>query len=574
MNVKSIIMPTDYFNIETTYETMTGYMFGLISIVLIISIIYELINDGNIFSPIKRSFNAYILCAVILPVLNFTINTSFSISDGILQSLGDEKSLGLILEPDEFYDVVFNQNRSNKKSIDEEESDTNKRPSWEIKPEDIQVLGTSEKQAEILGGSLKDIPNVIFSYIAVAWVWACFILLQISYYLLYFFTGGLFAIPVILSIFPFFNSSITGAFKSIGTLFITPIVVSVILALLSLKVGTLTETGTIAQSMKNVVIVIVLCTALGASIKLASGFLEATGLAGSLGTVGATASAMAGGMLMGGLGKIIANKGAIMSAGLAGLGGLASFAKNPSNFTRNATSMAMNGIGNAIRRKANSEGAMGKTAKALTTTADKFSATKNNANEKVASVKNAISDKLNNPTNTSGRMIATAKAMLNNPDEFRKKHEALKGIKEIGAKSSFKPHGHSHPSINQINQKTPEVTNASKPTQPRGFGLWADKKRSVPTVSISEKKNTNSFNDKHTKGQYKKNKPSYSLRNFNQNTNKSKGNYSKRYLEKETYTHNEEWFNSRSKSHQKGIVKKYNIPRGTKPIPGVTYYPR
>lgn len=559
----------DYFNIETTYQTMTGYMFALISIVLMISIIYELINDGNIFSPIKRSLNAYILCAVILPVLNFTINTSFAISDGILDSLGDSKSLGLILEPEEFYDVVINQNRDRNSSSNEDESINDKRPFWEKKPEDVQVFGTSDKQAAILGGSLKDIPNAIFSYIAVAWVWACFILLQISYYLLYFFTGGLFAIPAILSIFPMFNSSITGAFKSIGTLFITPIVVSVILALLSLKVGTLTETGTIAESMKNVVIVIVLCTALGASIKLASGFLEATGLAGSLGTVGATASSMAGGMLMGGIGKIVANKGAIMSAGIAGLSGLTSFAKNPSNFTRNATSMAMSGIGNAIKRKSNSEGVMGKTAKALTTTADKFSATKNNANEKVASVKNVISDKLNNPTNTSGRMIATAKAMLNNPDEFRKKHEALKGIKEIGAKSSFKPHGYSHPSINQINQKTPEVTNASKPTQPRGFGLWADNKRSVPTVSISEKKNSKPPRDKNPKEQYKRNKSSYSLKNFNQNKQYSVN----RILKKETYTHDEKWFNEQPKPLQNGIMKKYNIPYGTKPVQGVTYYP-
>lgn len=569
MNVKSVLMPMDYFNIETTYQTMTGYMFALISIVLMISIIYELINDGNIFSPIKRSLNAYILCAVILPVLNFTINTSFAISDGILDSLGDSKSLGLILEPEEFYDVVINQNRDRNSNSNEDESINDKRPFWEKKPEDVQVFGTSDKQAAILGGSLKDIPNAIFSYIAVAWVWACFILLQISYYLLYFFTGGLFAIPVILSIFPMFNSSITGAFKSIGTLFITPIVVSVILALLSLKVGTLTETGTIAESMKNVVIVIVLCTALGASIKLASGFLEATGLAGSLGTVGATASSMAGGMLMGGIGKIVANKGAIMSAGIAGLSGLTSFAKNPSNFTRNTTSMAMSGIGNAIKRKSNSEGVVGKTAKVLTNTAGKFSATKNTANEKVASVKNAISDKLNNPTNTSGRMIATAKAMLNNPDEFRKKHEALKGIKEIGAKSSFKPHGYSHPSINQINQKTPEVTNASKPTQPRGFGLWADNKRSVPTVSISEKKNSKPPRDKNPKEQYKRNKSSYSLKNFNQNKQYSVN----RILKKETYTHDEKWFNEQPKPLQNGIMKKYNIPYGTKPVQGVTYYP-
>lgn len=338
---------------------------------------------------------------------------------------------------------------------------------------------------------------------------------------------------------------------------------------MSLKVGTLTETGTIAESMKNVVIVIVLCTALGASIKLASGFLEATGLAGSLGTVGATASSMAGGMLMGGIGKIVANKGAIMSAGIAGLSGLTSFAKNPSNFTRNATSMAMSGIGNAIKRKSNSEGVVGKTAKVLTNTAGKFSATKNTANEKVASVKNAISDKLNNPTNTSGRMIATAKAMLNNPDEFRKKHEALKGIKEIGAKSSFKPHGYSHPSINQINQKTPEVTNASKPTQPRGFGLWADNKRSVPTVSISEKKNSKPPRDKNPKEQYKRNKSSYSLKNFNQNKQYSVN----RILKKETYTHDEKWFNEQPKPLQNGIMKKYNIPYGTKPVQGVTYYP-
>lgn len=548
MTVKSMLMPTDYFNLSNTYSVVNDYMFSLIGVITIVAIIYEMLNDGNIFMPIKRAFLSFVFCAILLPCLNFTSNASFNIADGILENLGDSDNLSLINNPVEFYDTIVNK-RISSDSETSTEAET-------IDGVEFQVTELRTKKdlstMDVIGSQLKDIPNVTFSYIAVGWIWLCFIGLEISFYLLYFFTGAMFAIPTILSIFPTFSTSVSGAFKSIGVLFITPIVTAVILALLSLKVGSLSETGTLAESMKNVVVVMALCTALGSSIMLSSGFLEATGLGASLGKVGAMATSVATGTALGNIGKLISNRDNIIRSGREGLQRVGNFVRSPANFAKNGMSMAMSGMGSILKSKANSRGFTGKATSKINEAGKSLSSIKDSVGSKITSGKDSLGEKLR-PNTTIGRAISTAKAMVNSPEEFKRKQEVLNGVKTMGIKSALKPKGHEPSTLNNLkkNQEIRELI-ASKPRQPKGWGVWNDDKKSRPSISIADR---NKIRDINTKIR-EKTQPS-KFTSLPKPSRNIKSNNSSKYLYNKNY--NSKFANAPHKSTKKQQAKTSSI---------------
>jgi hypothetical protein len=190
----------------------------------------------------------------------------------------------------------------------------------------------------------------------------------------------MFVIPAILSIFPPFETSLAGAFKSLGTLFVMPIfVAALIAAMLSIKMAEFGANQTSAgTTIHNVAIVASLCFALGSSIFISAGFLVASGISQNLGAAGTTATAavMSGAVKVGS--SVLMNRGAIAHGARAigntfkstGIGGV--------NTAVNSLSLLKGGA----NRAATKDGVYGAAARPVAKMLNKMSELKSNLSAK------------------------------------------------------------------------------------------------------------------------------------------------------------------------------------------------
>lgn len=574
MNVRDLLFPVDYFNLSESAHVVTNMLIPLVSIMTIVSIIYELINGENVLMPIKRAMFSIFLCAIIVPVLNFSVNTSFNIANKTLESLGDSQKLKLIEDPWGFYNEI-SKKQFNENSEQEMEVENINGVDFNVSQEKIKVGG-------LLADQVKNIPNVLFSFFAVGWIWACFIALEVSYYILYFLTGALFAIPAVMSIFPAFSSSITGAFKSLGVLFISPIVAAVLLALLSLKVGNITDSGAVTDSMKNVIVVIVLCTSLGSTILLSSGFLEASGISSNLGKVGAMATAMAGGVVTAGISKAIANKAEILSGGMRALGMAGQFARNPANFARNSASMIGNSVGNLFANSKSKSGLGGSIARGVSSLSGKASNAKDGALRTGSNAISKLKDKTA-PSTSLGAKLTTAKAMLKSPEQFKETKEGINNISKMGIKSRLKPIGHTTDSLKNYNGYYASLKSSQNiPKQPSGWAVYNNKSR--PNISLSNMKqmressavkSANRGNGVMSRAHTDR---SRAISSKQHESFKKKDNIPikkpKEYQKTGTFKYEKSYWDSISPEHKRGIMRKYGIPADQMPHENKIYNSR
>lgn len=460
MTIKDIVMPINYFNLDEASSALTGAIYSLATIILIVSIIYEYLNERDIFNPLKRFIVAVILLTIALPVQNFVVSKSFEVSDVLMNSISDPEKLAMINDPSAFMvrlsEVQF---ANNTKEVTEEE---------EIEGTDVKATVTTQEIsfAGVLFDQLKNIPNILFATITFGFISWCLYSLQASYYILYFTSGALFVVPAILSIFPTFESSMSGAFKSLGTLFVMPIFVALIAAMLSIKMADFGANQTSAgDSIHSVAIVASLCFTLASSIFISAGFLSASGVSQNLGAVGAMASA---GILSGATkvgASALRNKDALVS-GVKGLGGLLPWAaKPPLNAIRNGGGLIRSGFASGINKASMGTGPLAKVARPLQGLMSKSAELKSKV---VSGAKGAKSSMNHHKSYASpmGRAAGLLKAFPKPSAEFKKTNSDMSAMKKSGLKY-ISPTGTNAPrNITDIMN-----ANSAKPTESVSRGI-------------------------------------------------------------------------------------------------------
>jgi hypothetical protein len=435
MLIKDLVMPINYFNLNVASSAINSAMYSIASLILVVSIVYEYLNDRDILGPIKRFLVAIILLTIALPVQNFVVEKSFQISDVLMNSLSDSDKLQMINDPNGFMTKLSAmQFADNTIPVTEKE---------EIGNTGVTATVTSSKTnfAGVIFDQLKNIPNIIIATITFGFISWCLYSLQASYYILYFVSGALFVIPAILSIFPAFESSLSGAFKSLGTLFVMPIFVSLIAAMLSIKMAEFgTNHATVGDSIHSVAIVASLCCALGSSIFISAGFLVASGVSQNLGAAGAmaTAAVLSSAVKVGA--SAIANREAIAN-GARGVGGFfGSSGKNIVNTFRNTGSLAGSGINRGINKTITSAGAFSPAARGVQNMMNKAGDLKTKMSSKIDGAKKSFNDNKSHSTQI-GRGLGVLKSLHKPSDEFGKLNSNMAAVKKSGFKGLLRNTG-------------------------------------------------------------------------------------------------------------------------------------
>ena len=425
MTIKDLVMPINYFNLNDASFAINSSIFSLAGLILVVSIIYEYLNERDILGPLKRFIVAIILITIALPVQNFVVEKSFASADVLMNSLSDPDKLEMINDPSAFMDKLSEMQFSdNTKKITEEE---------EIGDSGEKAMVTTSKInfSGVVFDQIKNIPNILIATITFGFISWCLYSLQASYYILYFVSGSLLVIPAILSIFPAFESSLSGAFKSLGTLFVMPIFVALIAAMLSIKMAEFGANKTTAgDSIHNIAIVASLCFALGSSIFISAGFLVASGVSQNLGAAGtmATAAVMSGAVKVGA--SALMNRGAIAN-GVRGIGStFKATGRGGANTVVNSMSLLKGGANNAITRG----GIIGSAAIPVAKILNKMSNLKSNISAKNEGAKNAINHHKSNASPV-GRAGGIIKSMHLPSEKFKKVNTDIAAVKKSGFKN-------------------------------------------------------------------------------------------------------------------------------------------
>lgn len=434
MTIKDLIMPIDYFNLNEASAAVNSAVYSLAGLILIISIAYEYINERDIFGPMKRFFVALIFLTLALPVQHFVVERSFEVSDILMNSLSDPDKLEMITDPSAFMDKLSEvQFANNTKQV------TDEGDAWEV-GNGATVTYNKINFAGVIFDQFKNIPNILIATVTFGFISYCLFTLQASYYILYFISGALFVIPAILSIFPAFESSLSGAFKSLGTLFVTPIFVSLIAAMLSIKMA---EFGggkvSAGDSIHNVAIIAALCFALASSIYIASQFLSSSGISQNLGAAGsiATAAVLSGAVQVGA--SAIRNRTALLS-GARGFGnGLLNTARSPLNTARNAASLMGSGLAGQLNKASGGSGKMAKITKPIQSMMNKSGELKSQISSKADNLKKSLNHhgSFSSPV---GRAAGLLRALPKSSGEFKKANSEMTATKNSGV-SKVSPAG-------------------------------------------------------------------------------------------------------------------------------------
>lgn len=454
MTIKDLVMPINYFNLNDASFAINSAIFSLAGLILVVSIIYEYLNERDILGPLKRFIVAIILITIALPVQNFVVEKSFAAGDVLMNSLSDPDKLEMINDPSAFMDKLSEMQFSdNTKEVTEVE---------EIGDTGVKGMVTSSKInfAGVIFDQLKNIPNILIATITFGFISWCLYSLQASYYILYFISGAMFVIPAILSIFPPFETSLAGAFKSLGTLFVMPIFVALIAAMLSIKMAEFGANQTSAgTTIHNVAIVASLCFALGSSIFISAGFLVASGISQNLGAAGtmATAAVMSGAVKVGS--SVLMNRGAIAHGARAigntfkstGIGGV--------NTAVNSLSLLKGGA----NRAATKDGVYGAAARPVAKMLNKMSELKSNLSAKKEEAKSAFNHHKSSAS-PFGRAGGILKSMHLPSEKFKKVNSDIESIKKSGFKSNLRPTGTIEPkNLMQLRSGSPEAGVSSNP---------------------------------------------------------------------------------------------------------------
>jgi hypothetical protein len=425
MTIKDLVMPINYFNLDDASFAINSAIFSLAGLILVVSIIYEYLNERDILGPLKRFIVAIILITIALPVQNFVVEKSFDVADVLMNSLSDPDKLEMINDPSAFMDKLSEmQFSANTKQVTEEE---------EIGDTGVRATVTSSKInfAGVVFDQIKNIPNILIATITFGFISWCLYTLQASYYILYFVSGAMFVIPAIVSIFPAFESSLSGAFKSLGTLFVMPIFVALIAAMLSIKMAEFGANNTTAgDSIHNVAIVASLCFALGSSIFISAGFLVASGVSQNLGAAGsmATAAVMSGAVKVGA--SALMNRGVIANGARAIGNSFISAGKGGANTAVNSMSLLKGGANNAVTKG----GALGLAAKPVAKILNKMSDVKSNVSAKKEGVRDAINHHKSSAS-PLGRTGGIIKSMHLPSEKFKKVNSDIATVKKSGFKN-------------------------------------------------------------------------------------------------------------------------------------------
>ena len=430
MTIKDLVMPINYFNLNDASFAINSAIFSLAGLILVVSIIYEYLNERDILGPLKRFIVAIILITIALPVQNFVVDKSFDAADVLMNSLSDSDKLEMINDPSAFMDKLSEMQFSdNANTVTEEE---------EIGDTGVSAMVTTSKInfAGVVFDQIKNIPNILIATITFGFISWCLYSLQASYYILYFVSGALFVIPAILSIFPAFESSLSGAFKSLGTLFVMPIFVALIAAMLSIKMAEFGANKTTAgDTIHNVAIVASLCFALGSSIFISAGFLVASGVSQNLGAAGtmATAAVMSGAVKVGT--SALKNREAIANGAKAMGGAFRSTASGGGHTVINSGSLIKGGLNNTVAKG----GALGALAKPVARIFNKVSEMNSNISAKKEGAKSAINYHKSSASPV-GRAGGIIKSMHLPSEKFKKVNSEIAAVKKSGFKY-IKPTG-------------------------------------------------------------------------------------------------------------------------------------
>lgn len=458
MTIKDIVMPINYFNLDEASSALTGAIYSLATLILLVSVVYEYINDRDIFGPFKRFIIAIILLTIALPFQNFVVAKSFEVSDVLMNSISDPEKLAMINDPSAFMDRLSEvQFANNTKKVTTEE---------EIDGTSLNVTSTEISFTGVLFDQLKNIPNIMFATVTFGFISWCLYSLQASYYILYFTSGALFVIPAILSIFPAFESSLSGAFKSLGTLFVMPIFVALIAAMLSIKMAEFgTNQASAGDSIHSVAIVASLCFSLASSIFISAGFLSASGVSQNLGAVGtmATAAVLNGAMKVGG--SAIRNKDAIIGGVKKAGGYVSSTGKGSFNTGTNAIGVVGRGIASGASKASMGTGVLASTGKGIKGLMSKSAELKSKV---VSGVEGAKSSMNHHKSYASpvGRAAGLLKAFPKPSADFKKTSSDMSAMKKSGFKY-ISPTGTNAPkNITDIMN-----ANSAKPTESVSRGI-------------------------------------------------------------------------------------------------------
>lgn len=435
MNIKDIItMPSNsFFNIEDIRSYANITMYSMATCLLVVSVIQEYLNDRHVFAPIKRFIFVVVLLTVMPTIQNFIMERSFEFSDGLMNIVTDQDKLEMINDTDAFLEKMQErQYVANTTDVTEKE---------EIDGSEFTVTSKKTSFSGVVIDQLKNIPNIAVATLTFAFVQLCISGMQISYLVIYLFTGGLFAVPAILSILPSFEGSLEGAFKTFATMFTLPIVVSLLVALLSVKMYEFGEGGmTAGSSIRGVAVVCALCFALAGSSAIAYGLASTSGISQNLGAIGAlgTGFLFNGAMNMGG--SLLRNRSTILSKAKGTAGGILSSFRFGGNTFRNAGGLIGSGVGNIGKNLATKDGLAGTVGNGINGTINTGSKIKS----KYESAKKGIGETLDHHKSHSspiGRLGGTIASLGNNPTEFKKNLNDMKMIKDSGLKY-IKDSGH------------------------------------------------------------------------------------------------------------------------------------
>lgn len=454
MTIKDLVMPINYFNLNDASFAINSAIFSLAGLILVVSIIYEYLNERDILGPLKRFIVAVILLTIALPVQNFAVEKSFDVADVLMNSLSDPDKLEMINDPSAFMDKLSEMQFSdNTKPVTEEE---------EIGDTGVKATVTTSKInfAGVVFDQLKNIPNILIATITFGFISWCLYSLQASYYILYFVSGALFVIPAILSIFPAFESSLSGAFKSLGTLFVMPIFVALIAAMLSIKMAEFgANKATVGDSIHSVAIVASLCFALGSSIFISAGFLVASGVSQNLGAAGsmATAAVMSGAVKVGA--SAIRNRETIANGARAIGGAFRSTASGAGNTLLNSGTVLRGGVNNAVEKG----GKLATLARPVQKVLNKMSDIRSNVSAKKEGAKSIINHHKSSASSI-GRAGGILKSLHRPTEKFNKVNSDIAAVKKSGFKN-IRPTGtiepRKHMELRKIPMKGSPSTEAS-----------------------------------------------------------------------------------------------------------------
>lgn len=435
MTIKDIItMPSNsFFNMEDIRTYANVAMYSMATCILVVSVIQEYLNDRHVFAPIKRFIFVVILLTIMPMVQNFIMERSFEFSDGLMNIITDQEKLEMINDTDAFLEKMQDrQYVANTTDVTEKE---------EIDGSEFTVTSKKTSFTGVVIDQLKNIPNIAVATLTFGFVQLCISGMQISYLLICLFTGGLFAIPAILSILPTFEGSLEGAFKTFATMFTLPIVVSLLVALLSVKMYEFGEGGmTAGSSIKGVAIVCALCFALAGSSAIAYGLVSTSGISQNLGAIGAlgTGFLLNGAMSMGG--SLLRNRDSIWSKTKGTAGGLLSSLKFGANAGRNTGGLIVDGAGAIGRNLASKGGIAGSVGNGINGAINTGSKIKS----KYEGLKRGTAESLDHHKSHSspiGRLGGTLSSIGSHPTDFSKNLNNMKMTKESGLKK-IKDSGH------------------------------------------------------------------------------------------------------------------------------------